>query len=189
MDVGNVAFTECVKDIAYALRLFSFGPWCHTCWNKRNNISHMWYCVRPRSQQLLYTSVMTIHVWVVIGSCTLIVYILQQRKRCTHKLLHESWFLTCKTNPTYGLLQIVESRFISLKSIHSTLKSVIYVVNFSSCSSKRSLNNISIWTSWGWYPPPQQSCTVAKFIMKISSHFEKIMMQGQPFGKNKKNPF
>ncbi|CAM6047161.1 unnamed protein product [Sphagnum compactum] len=26
MDVGNVAFTECVKDIAYALRLFSFGP-------------------------------------------------------------------------------------------------------------------------------------------------------------------
>ncbi len=142
MNVGNVAFTECVKDIAYALRLFSFGPWCHTCWNKRNNISHMWYCVRPRSQQLLYTRVMTIHVWVVSGSCTLIVYILQQRKRCTHKLLHESWFLTCKTNPTYGLLQIVESRFISLKSIHSTLKSVIYVVNFSSCSSKKSLKNI-----------------------------------------------
>jgi hypothetical protein len=55
MDVGNVAFTECVKDIAYALRLFSFGPWCHTCWNEWNNIPHMWHCVRPRSQQLLYT--------------------------------------------------------------------------------------------------------------------------------------
>ncbi|KAL2621061.1 hypothetical protein R1flu_001266 [Riccia fluitans] len=26
VEKGNAAFTECVKDLAYALRLFSFGP-------------------------------------------------------------------------------------------------------------------------------------------------------------------
>jgi hypothetical protein len=100
MDVGNVAFTECVKDIAYALRLFSFGPWCHTCWNEWNNISHMWHCVRPRSQQLLYTrhddhsclsGKVALARWL---------YTYWNKERDVHtNCSHESWFLTCKTNP------------------------------------------------------------------------------------------
>ncbi len=59
---------------------------CDTVWDQEANnyCTHVWWPF-----MLEWSS----------GSCMLIVYILEQRKRCTHKLLHEIWFLTCQTNP------------------------------------------------------------------------------------------